>query len=87
MDGDVDVDDIILQSPTTEFGRVLVLSGVAALCKLTMLFMNRTTIKNEPALQIITDRPEDQALITVSNHTRCSVVVADMSRIHEAVKE
>lgn len=70
MDGDVDVDDIILQSPTTEFGRVLVLSGVAALCKLTMLFMNRTTIKNEPALQIITDRPEDQALITVSNHTR-----------------
>jgi hypothetical protein len=70
MDGDVDVSDVLLQSPTTQFGRVLVLNFVSLLCKITMNFMNRTTVKNHKAVELLQERGSGQALITVSNHTR-----------------
>ena len=70
MDDLADVSDI-LNSPTTQFGRVVVLTSVSLICKLTLNFMNRTTIHNAPAIRYMESREDGRALITVSNHTRC----------------
>lgn len=70
MDGlDIDVSD--LQSPTGTLGRVLALSAVALACRCNMHFMNRTTIKNAAAVDMIIQRDsrDNRPLITVSNHT------------------
>jgi hypothetical protein len=77
MDDLVDVSDI-LESPTSQLGRVVVLTGVCMFCKLAMTFMNRTTIHNAPAIEYLRRREDGRSLITVSNHTRCEshVVVA-----------
>lgn len=70
MDDLADVSDI-LDSPTTQFGRVVVLTTVSLVCKLTLNFMNRTTIHNAPAVRHMESREDGRGLITVSNHTRC----------------
>ena len=77
MDADVDVDDI-LQSPTSQFGRTLVLYSVSLLCKLALNVLNTTTAQmpNERTVQeLLLGREEGTPLITVANHTRCALVV------------
>jgi hypothetical protein len=71
MDSTVDVNDGILESPTGELGRVITLSAVSLACRFCMHVMNRTTVRNSAALGYILQREEGQALVTVSNHTRC----------------
>ena len=78
MDATTDVDDI-LSSPATEFGRVVVLTGICMLSQVAMLFMNRTTIHNERAVEVLKQREDGRALITVSNHTRCALGTVDLS--------
>ena len=73
MDSIVDVDDI-LSSPTTQFGRVVVLTSVALCSKFVMKFMNRTIVHNEDAAASLMDRPDGRAIVTVSNHTRCELL-------------
>lgn len=77
MDADVDVDDI-LQSPTSQVGRTLVLYGVSLLCKLALNVLNTTTaqVPDERTVQeLLLERDEGTPLITVANHTRCALVV------------
>lgn len=73
MDADVDVEDI-LQSPTSQIGRTLVLNSVSLLCKLALNVLNTTTaqVATEQAVQeLLLEREEGTSLITVANHTRC----------------
>jgi hypothetical protein len=78
MDADVDVSDIMLQSPTTELGRTLVLNTVCLFCKLTLHALNRTVVQNEHYVRLLADRDSKTPLITVSNHTRYALGLGPM---------
>lgn len=67
-------DEQLTRPPWGEFARVITLTAVWAAGKLVVQGLNSTTLSDADVLErAMVERPPGTPLITVCNHTRCSV--------------